>query len=76
MVLQPSVLEELRALRLVLQWARRSSFTLQRRLCRPRERVSDMGGSRCTCGGRGTDDFGPDAGSEPREVDNKMIIRV
>lgn len=38
--------------------------------------MSDMGESRCTCRGCGTDDLGPEAGSESREVDSKMIIRV
>lgn len=75
-MLQPHILEELNAPWLVPQQARRSGFTLQRRLWRPGERVSDMGGSRCTCRGCGTDDLGPEAGSESREVDSKMIIRV
>lgn len=59
-------------------------FTLQRRSegaaspCKEDsgERVSDMGDGRCTCGGRGTDGFSPEAGSTSREVDSKMIIRV
>ena len=40
------------------------------------ERGGQNGEGRCTCGGRGTDGLGPDAGSKSREVDNKMIIRV
>lgn len=35
----------------------------------------EMGGSTCTCGGCGTDGFGPDARSKSREVDNEISIR-
>lgn len=35
-----------------------------------------MGKCACTCGGRGADGFGLHAGSESREVDNKVITRA
>ena len=40
------------------------------------ERVLGMGKCACTCGGRGADGFGLHAGSESREVDNKVITRA
>ena len=40
------------------------------------ERVLGIGECACTCGGRDTDGFGLHAGSESREVDNKIITRA
>lgn len=38
------------------------------------ERVLEREERGGTCGGCGTDGFSPDAGSDAREVDNKIII--
>lgn len=40
------------------------------------ERVLEVGECTYTCGGCGTDGFGPDAGSKSREVDNKIVTRA
>lgn len=41
----------------------------------PAEKTEEMGEGLCTCGGCGTDGFGPDAGGKSREVDNEISTR-
>lgn len=72
-VLQPSVREQLPPCDLGFCGREGVGFILQKKTL---ERGLGIGECACTCSGRGTDGFGLHAGSESREVDNKIITRA